>query len=111
MLWNPAAEELSGRAIFDGPLSLCLLRGGEDDKGDLGWTMSIKGNSEAGCALDLQGPDSRVPSDKKGARGGGAGPAPSPRRRGLETLRGSNGRRARAAAVRPPRSKLHLLPH
>lgn len=43
-LWNPAAEELRGRAIFDGPLSLCLMRGVEEDKGDLGWILRIKGN-------------------------------------------------------------------
>lgn len=67
-LWNLAAEEPSGRAVFDGPLSLCLLRESEEYKGDLDWTLSTK---ETERDRVHSGPararGSRVRSNQKGA--------------------------------------------
>lgn len=92
---EPSCRGANGRAIFDGPLSLCLLSGGEEAKGDLGWTLNTKENrATQGALWTCEGQRQQGPQHKKGARGGGgAGPAPSPLRRRLQTLRDSNGGR------------------
>lgn len=94
------AEELSGRAVFDSPWPLCLLMGerreGEQARPGLD-TEHERRVREPGSALSARGSEAAhwVSSIKKGARGGGAGPAPSPGGRGRETLRGGSGGRER----------------
>lgn len=59
-----ATEELSGRAIFDGPLSLCLLicegRGGGQRRPGLD-TDHERSVSEPGSALEARGREASTP--------------------------------------------------
>lgn len=109
-----AAEELNGRVIVDGPLSLCLLIGEERrGQGRPGLDPAHEGRaSEPGSALDTRGQEAATPGLRLQERGTRRrrGPRPLPwRARARDAAR--RRWRTRAAAVRPPRSELLLLPH
>ena len=109
-----ATEELSGRAMFVGPLYLCLLicegRGGGQRKPGLA-TEPERSVSEPENAAYPRGREAATPGPPRREKGDGRRRGPRPllwRARARDAARGQ--RRERAAAVRLPRSKLHLLP-
>lgn len=113
MAWPQAAEELSGRAIFDGPLSLCLLIGEGRRRGQGRPGLDHKHErktSEPRSPPNLRWRKAAMLGLQLRERGTRRrrGPRPLPwRARARDAARRQC--RARAAAVRPPRSELLLL--